>query len=108
MTHTIDTGDSKPVRQPLRRHSPAHLDAIQQHVSNMLQQDVIQPAKSPWASNIVLVKKKEGFLRCCVDYRQLNSATRKDAYPLPKTDMCFDAMCGARRFLTFDLRSSNH
>ena len=108
VTHTIDTGDSKPVRQPLRRHPPAHLDAIQQHVSNMLQQDVIQPAKSPWASNIVLVKKKNGSLRCCVDYRQLNSATRKGAYPLPRTDMCLDAMSGARWFSTFDLRSSYH
>ena len=47
----------------------------------MLQLDVIQPAKSPWAFSIVLVKKKDGSLRCCVAYRQLNSATRKDAYP---------------------------
>ena len=62
----------------------------------MLQQGVIQPAKSPWASNLVLVKKKDGSLRCCVDYRQLNSLTRKDAYPLPRTDMCLDAMSGTR------------
>jgi len=55
VTHTIDTGVSKPVRQPLRRHPPAHLDAIQQHVGNMLEQGVIEPARSPWASNIVLV-----------------------------------------------------
>jgi len=74
----------------------------------MLQQGVIQPAKSPWASNIVLVKEKDDSLRCCVDYRQLNSATRKDAYPLPRTDMCLDAMSGARWFSTFDLRSSYH
>jgi len=84
------------------------LDAIQQNVSSMLQQGVIQPAKSPWASNIVLVKKKDGSLRCCVDYRQLNTATRKDAYPLPRTDMCLDAMSGARWFSAFDLRSSYH
>ena len=108
ITHAIDTGDSRPVRQPLRRHPPAHMVAIQEHVSNMLQQGVIQPAKSPWASNLVLVKKKDGSLRCCVDYRQLNSLTRKDAYPLPRTDMCLDAMSGARWFSTFDLRSSYH
>ena len=82
--------------------------AIQEHVSNMLQQGVIQPARSPWASNLVLVKKKDGSLRCYVDYRQLNSLTRKDAYPLPRTDMCLDAMSGARRFSTFDLRRSYH
>jgi len=107
ITHAIDSGDSKPVRQPLQRHPPAHMVAIQEHVSNMLQQGVIQPAKSPWASNIVLVKK-DGSLRCCVDYRQLNSLTRKDAYPLPRTDMCLDAMSGARWFSTFGLRSSYH
>ena len=80
--------------------------AIQEHVSNMLQQDVIQPAKSPWASNLVLTKKKDRSMRCYVDYRQLNSLTRKDAYPLPRTDMWLDAMSGARWFSTFDLRSS--
>jgi len=79
ITHAIDTGDSKLVRQPLRRHSPAHMVAIQEHVSNMLQQGVIQPAKSRWASNLVLVKKKDGSLRCCVDYHQFNSWMRKNA-----------------------------
>jgi len=108
VTHSIETGDNRPVRQPLRRHPPAHLEAIQQHVSNMLEQGVITPARSPWASNLVLVKKKDGSLRCCVDYRQLNSLTKKDAYPLPRTDMCLDAMSGARWFSTFDLRSSYH
>lgn len=106
--HFIDTGDARPVRQPLRRHPPAHLDAIQQHVSDMLRQGVIEPAQSPWASNIVLAKKKDGTLRCCIDYRQLNSVTKKDAYPLPRIDMCLDAMSGATWFSTFDLRSSYH
>ena len=108
VTHAIDTGDSKPVRQPFRRHPSAHNDAIQKHVANMLEQVVIEPAKSPWASNVVLVKKKDGSLRCCIDYRQVNAATRKDAYPLPRTDVCLDAMSGARWFSTFDLRSSYH
>ena len=107
VTHAIDSGDSKSVRQPLRRHPHAHMVAIQEHVSNVLQQGVIQPAKSPWAYNLVLVKK-DGSLKCCIDYRQLNSLTRKDAYPLPMTDMCLDAMSGARWFSTFDLRSSYH
>ena len=108
LTHSIDTGDSQPVRQPLRRHPPAHTEAIRQHVTDMLEQDVIERTQSPWASNIVLVKKKDGSLRCCIDYRQLNSLTTKDAYPLPRTDMCLDAMAGARWFSTFDLRSSYH
>ena len=106
--HEIDTGDARPIRQPLRRHPPAHQTAIREHVTQMLQQGIIEPAQSPWASNIVLVKKKDGSLRCCVDYRHLNSVTRKDAYPLPRTDACLDAMAGAQWFSTFDFRSSYH
>jgi transposase InsO family protein len=107
-SHHIDTGDAKPFRQPLRRFPPAHVVAIEEHVNNMLAQGVIEPACSPWASNIVLVRKKDGSFRCCIDYRQLNSATRKDAYPLPRIDTCLDAMASAQWFSTFDLRSSYH
>jgi len=84
--HHIDTGDARPVRQPLRRCPPAHVEAISDHVDNMLKQGSIEPASSPWASNVVLVKKKDGTLRCCIDYRQLNSVTRRDVYPLPRID----------------------
>jgi RNase H-like domain found in reverse transcriptase/Reverse transcriptase (RNA-dependent DNA polymerase) len=74
----------------------------------MLAQGVIEPARSPWASNIVLVRKKDGSFRCCIDYRKLNLVTRKDAYPLPRIDACLDAMASAQWFSTFDLRSSYH
>jgi transposase InsO family protein/predicted aspartyl protease len=107
-THCIDTADSRPVRQALRRQTPAHMEAIRQHVRGMLDQGIIEPSRSPWASNIVLVRKKDQTLRCCIDYRQLNNVTRKDAYPLPRTDMCLDAMNGSSWFSTFDLRSSYH
>ena len=106
--HHIDTGDARPVRQPLRRYPPAHVEAISDHVDNMLKQGSIEPASSPWASNVVLVKKKDGTLRCCIDYRQLNSVTRRDVYPLPRIDDCLDAMASATLFSTFDLRSSYH
>ena len=106
--HHIDTGDARPVRQPLRRYPPAHVEAISEHVDNMLKQGTIEPASSPWASNVVLVKKKDGSLRCCIDYRQLNTVTRKDVYPLPRIDDCLDAMGSATLFSTFDLRSSYH
>ena len=56
--HNIDTGDARPIRQQLRRFPPAHVEAISEHVDNMLSQGVIEPACSPWASNIVLVRKK--------------------------------------------------
>jgi len=106
--HSIDTEGARPVRQPLRRQPPAHQEAIRDHVSTMLKQGVIEPAQSPWASNLVLVRKKDGTLRCCVDYRQLNASTTKDAYPLPRTDACLDALSGAAWFTTLDMRSSYH
>jgi len=106
--HHIDTGNAKPVRQPLRRFPPAHVEAISDHVDNLLTQGIIEPASSPWASNIVLVRKKDGSLRCCIDYRQFNAVTKKDVYPLPRIDDCLDAMSSAAWFSTFDLRSSYH
>jgi hypothetical protein len=106
--HRIDTDAARPFRQQLRRYPPAHVEAIAEHVDNILAQGVIEPACSPWASNIVLVRKKDNTFRCCIDYRQLNSVTRKDAYPLPRIDACLDAMASARWFSTFDLRASYH
>ena len=108
IAHQINTGDARPVRQPLRRYPPAHIEAISKHIDNMLAQGIVESAASPWASNIVLVRKKDGSLRCCIDYRQLNSVTRKDAYPLPRIDTCLDAMSSAVWFSTFDLRQSYH
>ena len=86
--HHIDTGDVKPVRQPLRRFPPANVESISQHVDTMLEQGVIKPASSPWASNVVLVKKSDGTFRCCIDYRKLNAVTRKGVYPLPRINDC--------------------
>jgi len=108
VTHKIDTGGAAPIIQPLRRYPPAHLQAINEHVDNMLDQGVVEPATSPWASNLVLVRKKDGSYRCCVDYRPLNAVTRKDAYPLPRIDVCLDAMASAKWFSIFDLRSAYH
>jgi len=63
-------------------------------------------SQEPWASNVVLVKKKDGSIKCCIYYRQVNAATQKDDYtPLPRMDMCLDAKQRARWFSTFDLRS---
>ena len=71
----------------------------------MLANDIIEPSSSPWASNVVLVRKSDGNLRFCIDYRRLNSVTIKDSYPLPRIDSCFDALGGAKYFSTLDLRS---
>ena len=71
----------------------------------MLEHGIIEPAASPWASNVVLVRKKDGSLRFCVDYRKLNSVTYKDSYPLPFIDNCLSALSGSSWYSTLDLRS---
>jgi len=75
-------------------------------LSDALNQGVIVPSQSEWASNVVLVRKKDGTLRCCVDYRQLNNVSRKDAYPVPRQDACLDAFNGSSSFSSLDQRSA--
>ena len=68
--HTIDTGWQRPVRQGLRRHPLAHLDIIDEQVNELVQNDIVEPAASPWSSNVVLVRKKDDSYRLCVDYTE--------------------------------------
>jgi len=88
--HRIDTGSSQPVRQALRRQPPHYVAEIDRQLDEWQRQGKISPSQSEWASNIVIVKKKDGSLRFCVDYRQLNERTVKDSYPLPRIDDCLD------------------
>ncbi|CAG2215708.1 unnamed protein product [Mytilus edulis] len=79
--HRINTGTNYPVKQPPRRTPVAMRDEIDKHIDDMLERGVIEPSEGPWSSGIVLVKKKDGSTRFCVDYRRLNDLTVKDAYP---------------------------
>ena len=103
--HRIETGDAEPTRQGPRRLPLQYRDELEKTVAQMLEEGIIQPSKSPWASPIVLVKKKDGKLRLCVDYRKLNDVTRKDGFPLPRIDDLFDCLNGAKWFCTLDLAS---
>ena len=101
--HSIDTGDASPIRQRARR-LPIHLRAnAENEVQKMLSCGVIEPSSSPWAPPVVLVKKKDGSTRFCVNYRKLNQVT--GSYPLPRIDDSLDALAGAKWFSTLDLSS---
>ena len=103
--HSIDTGNAPPIRQHTRRTAPAVREQYGKLIQEMLDKDVIQHSSSPWASPVVLARKKDGSVRFCIDYRKLNAVTRKDAYPLPRVDDTLDTLAGSRWFSTLDLIS---
>lgn len=105
ISHDIPLLDDVPVRQRYRRIPPAEYDVVKAHINQLLESQVVRESSSPYASPIVLVKKKDGSLRMCVDYRLLNRKTRKDAFPLPRIEESLDALAGARWFSTLDLAS---
>ena len=99
--HSIPTGNAHPIKQPVQRLPVQMNKEISHQIDDMLQKDVVQPSSSPWASGIVMVQKKDGTKRFCVDYRKLNDVTTKDAYPLPRIDDSLDQLAGAKCFLAW-------
>jgi hypothetical protein len=104
-SHRIDTGDHPPISLPPYRVSPSQKEEIERQVQQMLDNNIIQPSDSPYASPVLLVKKQDGTYRFCVDYRRLNAITRRDVYPLPRVDDTLDALGHATIFSTLDLCS---
>ena len=103
--HTIETGTYPPIKQRPYRSNPEGRKEIDKQVEEMLENNFIQPSVSPWASPVVLVKKKDGTMRFCVDYRKLNAVTYKDSFPIPLVIDALDSMTGAQYFSTLDLMS---
>ena len=106
--HEIPLVESVPFRMPYRRIPAGQFQEVRQHLDDLKQSGVIQPSQSPYASPIVIVRKKDGKIRLCVDYRQLNSRTVRDAYPLPRIDEALDALGKAKYFSCLDLTSGYH
>ena len=101
----IDTGEAPPKKLPVRRIPFAVRKEVARQLCSMEQSKVIQPSHSPWASPIVLVRKKDGSLRFCVDYRALNAVTKLDTFPLPRIDDLLDQLYGCKFFSTLDFAS---
>ncbi|GBN25236.1 Retrovirus-related Pol polyprotein from transposon 297 [Araneus ventricosus] len=103
--HRINTGNHPPIKQYPRRLPLAKKEEAERLVKEMVDNGIIEESSGPWASLIVLVKKKDGSTHFCVDYRKLNEITIKDSYPLPRIDDTLDALNGSQWFSTLDLKS---
>ena len=103
--HKINTGEALPIAQPLRRLAWAERDIVRKEVDKMKEQNIIVESESPWSSPPVLVRKKDGSVRFCVDYRKLNDVTIADQYPLPRIDDVLDALSKGKYFAVIDLKS---
>ena len=101
--HRIKTGAAHPVRLPPYRLPQAYRDTVKSELQDMLSAGIIEPSTSEWSAPIVLVKKKDGSLRLCVDYRKLNHISEGDAYPMPRIDELIDRVGGSTYISTLDL-----
>ena len=105
VTHSIDTGNHRPVSQPPRRLAPSLLEEAQRQIDAMLTHGIIRESTSPWASPILFADKKGGDKRFCADYRLLNALTMRDRYPLPRIDDSLDILGGNKFFTCLDLQA---
>ena len=103
--HKIDTGDARPFKSAPYRSSFHGRRQLKTLTDEMRAEGTVVPSKSPWSSPVVLVPKKNGEVRFCVDYRRLNRLTKKDVYPLPRIDDSLDQLAGASYFSIIDLKS---
>lgn len=105
--HRIEVLDNvQPIKQRFYPVSPTLMKHIDTELQDMLQKDVIEPSSSPWSSPIVMVRKKDNSFRFCVDYRKVNRATKRDAYPLPFVTNILDKLRDARYLSSLDIKSA--
>ena len=106
---TIDlvSGTGPSSKDPYRL-APAEMKELKTQLDELLEKGYIRPSSSPWGALVLFVKKKDGSLRLCIDYRELNNVTVKNKYPLPRIDDLFDQLKGAGIFSKIDLRSGFH
>jgi len=105
LQHDIDTEDAQPIRQAPTKPPLAACDAEDEILNEMLKTGVIEPSMSSWTSPVCLVPKKDNTFWFCIDYRRVNTVSKKDAYPIPDIQDVLDNLRGAKYFATFDLLS---
>ena len=103
--HVIELLDKEPFKERFRRITPPLLEEVRQNIQDMLDGGAIHPSQSLWCNAVVLVRKKDGTLHFCIDFRRLNARTKKDAYPLPWMQETMECMVGTRLFSSMDLKS---
>ena len=103
--HTINTGNAAPIKQRMRRTPLGFESEEDKHLQSMLDNNIIRPSFSDWSSPPVLVRKKDGSVRWCIDFRKLNDVTVKDVFPLPLIEECLDTLAGSEFFSTLDMAS---
>lgn len=106
--HIIDTGDAEPINRPPYKMSPLELDELRKQLDELLALGFIQPSMSPWGAPVLFVRKKNGEMRLCVDYRALNQVTKRHSHPLPRIDECLERLSQAKYFSSIDLKSGYH
>ena len=106
--HEIDVEGAVPLKQPYRRFPDPLKKEIQEEIGKLLERGIVEPSKSPWASPMVPVRKKTGKLRICIDYRGVNSKTRKDSFPLPNLNDAISKFTGCTYFSSLDLLAGYH
>jgi transposase InsO family protein len=102
----IDTGDNQPVRSRPYRQPEALKHIVDKEIDEMLDNGIIQPSISPWCSPIVLVKKSDGSIRFCVDFRKVNALTKCQRFAIPRIQELVDQLGGANYFTSLDLASA--
>jgi DNA-binding NtrC family response regulator len=107
-THKIKLLDDKPVMEPPRRIPMYKRQALDDEVKKLQDRGLIERSSSPWSSQVVMVQKKDGSWRMCVDYRKLNEKTVKDVYPLTRIDENLDTLEGAEWYTSLDLDMAYH
>jgi hypothetical protein len=105
VSHSIQTGNHFPIYHHPRRTSNQMREVIQEETEKMLKNGIIRPSMSPWSSPVVIVRKKDGTPRFCIDYRKINNITQKDVYPLPRIDDIIEQLSESRWFTKFDLKN---